>query len=65
MSQTQAPRDVDPAPGTPIWVKAFGVIVLVIVLLFATLHLTGNSPLGPGSHTPPLEHRVQQPTPQP
>lgn len=64
MSQTPPPRAIDPAPGTPPWVKAFGIAVLAIVLLFATLHLTGNSPLGPTSHTPPIEHRVQQPTPQ-
>lgn len=32
--------------GTPRWVKLFGVIALLLVLLFVILHLTGNSPAG-------------------
>jgi hypothetical protein len=34
---------------TPRWVKVFGIIVIVLVLLFVILHLTGNSL---GGHTP-------------
>jgi hypothetical protein len=34
----------------------FGIIALVLVLLFGILHLTGNSPGGPDGHTPPVEH---------
>ncbi|MBI4295994.1 MAG: hypothetical protein HY667_02615 [Chloroflexi bacterium] len=44
---------------TPRWVKVFGIIALVLVLLFVILHLTGNSPFGPSSHTPPMEQGVQ------
>ena len=40
---------VQPA-GVPRWVKVVGVVVLVLVLLFVVLHLTGNSLGGPGSH---------------
>jgi hypothetical protein len=37
-------------PGTPRWVKVFGIIAIVLVLLFAGLHLTGNTPTHmPGS----------------
>jgi hypothetical protein len=36
-------------PGVPRWVKGLGIAVLVLVLLFAGLHLTGNGG-GPGSH---------------
>ncbi len=36
---------------TPRWVKVFGLIAIVLVLLFVVLHLTGNSPAH--SHTPP------------
>lgn len=46
---------------TPRWVKVFGIIALVLVLLFVILHLTGR---GLGGHTPPssvTEHGVQQP----
>jgi hypothetical protein len=39
-------------PPTPRWVKAFGAIVVVVVVLFIVLHLTGMSLGGPGSHTP-------------
>jgi hypothetical protein len=28
---------------TPHWVKVFGVVALILILLFAALHLTGNS----------------------
>lgn len=36
--------------GTPRWVKVVGVVVLLLVLLVAVLHVTGNSLGGPGSH---------------
>lgn len=48
-------------PSTPRWVKVFGIIAIVLVLLFGILHLTGNSLGGPGRHTTPQEHGVQQP----
>jgi len=31
---------------TPRWVKVFGIIFIVLVLLFVIMHLTGNSPFG-------------------
>jgi hypothetical protein len=31
------------APGMPLWVKVFGVIVILLVVLLVFLHLTGNS----------------------
>jgi hypothetical protein len=36
-------------PGTPRWVKVFGIIVLVVLALFAILLFTGGH--GPGRHT--------------
>lgn len=39
----------DDTGSTPRWVKVFGIIALVVVLLFVLLHLTGR---GPGGHTP-------------
>ena len=37
-------------PGTPRWVKAFGIVLVVLLLAFAGLHLTGNAPTHmPGS----------------
>jgi hypothetical protein len=47
-------------PGTPRWVKLFGIIALLLVLLFGILHLTGGG-LGPDDHGPTIEHGVQQP----
>ncbi len=38
-----------PTNGTPRWVYAFGIIALVLALLFAALRLTGH---GLGGHTP-------------
>lgn len=35
-------------PGTPRWVKGLGIAFLILILLFAGLHLTGNGG-GPGS----------------
>jgi hypothetical protein len=45
--------DPPPYPGTPRWVKVFGVIGLVVVLLFVILLVTGGpGGHGPGRHTP-------------
>jgi hypothetical protein len=44
--------------GTPRWVKVFGIIAIVLLVVFIILHLTGNRL---GSHTPPIEHKVEQP----
>ncbi len=47
----------------PRWVKIFGIIAIVLVLLFVILHLTGHSPGGHG-HSPPAkvkEHGAQPP----
>jgi hypothetical protein len=40
--------DLPPYPGTPRWVKVFGIIALGLVLLVVILLLTG----GPGRHGP-------------
>jgi hypothetical protein len=37
----------DGPPGTPRWVKVFGIIGIILVLLFVVLHLTGR---GLGGH---------------
>lgn len=52
MSQTHEGSDRGSPLSTPRWVKVLGIIVIVLVLLFGILHLTGNS-LGPGDHIPP------------
>lgn len=45
--------DPPPYPGTPRWVKVFGMIFLVVVLLFVILLLTRGpgGRHGPGLHT--------------
>ncbi len=50
---------------TPRWVKVFGIIAIVLVLLFVILHFT-RGPHRPGRHmlggdTPPGQRGVQQP----
>jgi hypothetical protein len=53
-----AEPDRESPPSTPRWVKAVGVGVLVLFLLFAGLHLTGNVPTHmPGPSGP--EHGLQ------
>jgi hypothetical protein len=37
----------DEPPGTPRWVKVFGIIAIILILLFVILHLTGR---GLGGH---------------
>jgi hypothetical protein len=47
------PRDSDPNgyTGTPRWVKVFGIVVVVLVLLFVVLKLTGiGGEHGPARH---------------
>jgi ABC-type transporter Mla subunit MlaD len=38
----------DPEERTPRWVYVFGIVALIVVLLFVILHLTGH---GLGGHT--------------
>ena len=50
----------DSPPGTPRWVKVFGIVLVVLLLAFAGLHLTGNAPMhGMGSNG--AEHGIQAP----
>jgi hypothetical protein len=52
--------DREATTGTPRWVKAFGIVALVLFLLFVILHLTGR---GLGGHAPSsnvTEHGAQQ-----
>jgi hypothetical protein len=41
-----------PYPGTPRWVKVFGIIVIVVVLLVVAGMFIGGDEHGPGRHTP-------------
>lgn len=43
--------DVDTGTGTPRWVKVFGIIAVVVVLLFVIMLFTGGGEHGPGRHT--------------
>jgi hypothetical protein len=47
--------------GTPRWVKVFGIIAIVLVLLLVIIHLTGHSPSGHTSHPSLTEHGAQHP----
>jgi hypothetical protein len=55
---TRVRPDYRATTSTPRWVKVFGIIVIILILLFVILHLTGG---GLGGHTPFIERGVQQP----
>jgi hypothetical protein len=48
-ADTDIPPDQDSTAGIPRWVKASGIVVLVLAVLFVILQLTGA---GPGDHNP-------------
>jgi uncharacterized cupredoxin-like copper-binding protein len=50
MSQVQVGPGRGQPPSIPRWVKVFGIIAIVLVVVFVILHLTGH---GFGSHTLP------------
>lgn len=45
--RTGAAQGRGSAPSAPRWVKVFGIVALVLVLLFVIVHLTGH---GLGNH---------------
>jgi hypothetical protein len=55
---TGARSDRGSPPSTPLWVKAFGIVALILVLLFVLLHLSGHAPRG---HTSTGEHGAHEP----
>jgi hypothetical protein len=48
MPSSNTNTDVDVA--TPRWVKVFGIVAIVVLVLFVVLHLAGG---GPGRHMAP------------
>jgi hypothetical protein len=57
-------------PGTPRWVRVFGIIALILVLLVVIMMFAGGGAHGPGRHipsggaagqTPAPAHEVQRP----
>ena len=53
MSQTNGRPTGDQPPGTPRWVKVFGIVALVLLLLMAIAFITGlGGEHGPGRHLP-------------
>lgn len=37
--------DHESPPGAPSWVKAFGIVLVLLLVAFLALHLTGNAPM--------------------
>ena len=52
--------DRESPPSTPRWVKAVGIGAIVLLLVFAGLHLTGNAPTH-GMPSSGMEHGIQAP----
>ena len=51
VEQSPSP-DISNAPGTPRWVKVFGIIALIVVLLVVLLMVAGGGTHGPSRHMP-------------
>lgn len=47
--ETRVNPNRESPPNTPRWVKVFGIVVIILILLFVIMHLTGGAPMG---HTP-------------
>jgi hypothetical protein len=52
MSQTPIKQDRGTPPQMPRWVKAFGIVLLILILIVIALHLTGNNLGGLIPHMP-------------
>lgn len=52
MSQTQRESTPGQPPGTPRWVKVFGIIAIALVLLFVILQIASGGEHGPRRHSP-------------
>jgi len=53
MADPRSDSDTGDDTGTPRWVKVFGIIFLVVVLLFFILLFTRGPHRGPGEHRLP------------
>ncbi len=60
VDQSPSP-DISDAPGTPRWVKVFGIIALIVVLLVVVMMLAGGGNHGPSRHTPSGDAGHQMP----
>jgi hypothetical protein len=49
--------ELPPHPGAPRWVKVFGIVALVLIVLFVILHLTGRGFRGHGARSTVTELR--------
>jgi hypothetical protein len=59
-AETDLGPEPESPPGTPRWVKTFGIVLVVLLLAVAGLHLTGNAPTHvPGSGG--SQHGIQAP----
>lgn len=52
-SRTGDVSDRPAHPGTPRWVYVAGIIAVVLLVVFAVIHLAGG---GMGGHTSPIRH---------
>lgn len=60
--------DLPPYPGAPRWVKVFGIVVFIVLLLFIGLmHSRGRGRHGPGRHmmSAPAGRATTTPTERP
>lgn len=56
MAQTSTEHESETPPRTPGWVKAFGLILIVLVLALIVLHLTGDGFASLHGYAQPAEY---------
>ena len=61
MAEPHSENDTADDAGTPRWVKVFGIVFAVVVLLFLVLMFTCGPHRGPGQHRLPGTHSGHTP----
>lgn len=60
MADPTPPTNSAAPPKMPLWVKVFGIVLIVLALLIGIVVISGGEH-GPGRHIPSGEHSTQHP----
>jgi hypothetical protein len=60
MADPQPPTGSAAPPKMPLWVKVFGIVLIVLALMIGIMIISGGEH-GPGRHIPSGEHSTEHP----